>query len=35
VKVQFGDPIQFAEGESYADAATGLREVVDRMWRKL
>jgi long-chain acyl-CoA synthetase len=35
VKVQFGDPMQFTDGESYAEGATRLREVVEGMWRVL
>jgi long-chain acyl-CoA synthetase len=33
VLVQFGDPIQFSEGETSADAANRLRDVVDEMWQ--
>jgi long-chain acyl-CoA synthetase len=35
VRVRFGDPIQFAEGESYAEAAARLRATVDEMWQRL
>jgi long-chain acyl-CoA synthetase len=34
VRVQFGDPIQFRDGETYADAATRLRAAVDEMWQR-
>lgn len=35
VRLQFGDPVQFTDGESYADAANRLRGIVDGMWQKL
>jgi long-chain acyl-CoA synthetase len=35
VRVQFGDPVQFRDGETYADAASRLRAAVDEMWRGL
>jgi len=35
VRLQFGDPVQFTDGESYADAANRLRAIVDAMWQKL
>jgi hypothetical protein len=35
VRIEFGDPIQFADGESYQDAAARLRTVVDEMWQRL
>jgi long-chain acyl-CoA synthetase len=35
VRLQFGDPVQFTDGESYADAANRLRAIVDAMWQEL
>jgi long-chain acyl-CoA synthetase len=35
VRLQFGDPVQFTDGESYADAANRLRAIVDTMWQRL
>ncbi|MCC7177298.1 MAG: AMP-binding protein [Acidobacteria bacterium] len=35
VRLQFGDPVQFTDGESYADAANRLRGIVEGMWQKL
>jgi hypothetical protein len=35
VRLQIGDPVQFTEAESDADAATRLRDIVDGMWRRL
>jgi len=35
VRIEFGDPIQFADGESYQDAAGRLRSIVDDMWQRL
>jgi 1-acyl-sn-glycerol-3-phosphate acyltransferase len=35
VAVEFGEPIQFAEGESYADAASRLQRAVEDMFRRL
>ncbi|MGE0461986.1 MAG: AMP-binding protein [Vicinamibacterales bacterium] len=35
VRLQFGDPVQFTDGESYADAANRLRAIVDAMWQML
>jgi 1-acyl-sn-glycerol-3-phosphate acyltransferase len=33
VLVRFGDPVQFTDGEPYADAALRLRGIVDQMWQ--
>ena len=35
VRLHFGDPVQFKDGESYADAANRLRGIVEGMWQKL
>ena len=35
VRIAFGPPLAVAEGESYADAATRLRDTVDAMWQRL
>ena len=35
VRIQFGDPIQFTEGESAAAAAARLRATVDGLWQRL
>lgn len=35
VRLAFGDPIQLAEGETYANAAARLRAAVDAMWHRL
>ena len=35
VRIEFGDPIQFADGESYQDAAGRLRSIVDERWQRL
>lgn len=35
VRVRFGDPVQFTDGESYADAALRLRRIVDEMWQAM
>jgi long-chain acyl-CoA synthetase len=35
VRLQFGDPVRFTDGETYADAANRLRAIVDAMWQKL
>jgi len=35
VRLQVGDPVQFTDGESYAEAANRLRVIVDEMWQKL
>ena len=35
IRVQFGEPIQFTERESYAEAAARLQGTVDRMWQRL
>jgi len=35
VRIEFGDPIQFADGESYQDAAGRLRSIVGEMWQRL
>lgn len=35
VVIQFGPPIQFGDGEPYADAATRLRAIVDRLWHQI
>ena len=35
VRLEFGNPIQFGEGESDQDAASRLRAAVDEMWRSL
>ena len=35
VRIAFGPPLTVAEGESYAAAATRLRDTVDAMWQRL
>jgi long-chain acyl-CoA synthetase len=35
VRIQIGDAIQFADGESYRDAAARLRAAVEKMWQRL
>jgi long-chain acyl-CoA synthetase len=35
VRLKFGAPVQFTEGESYADAAARLQKIVDDMWHGL
>ena len=32
ISVEFGEPLTFAEGDSYADSAARLRERVEGMW---
>jgi long-chain acyl-CoA synthetase len=34
VRVQFGDPIRFADGETDGEAAQRLRALVDEMWQR-
>jgi 1-acyl-sn-glycerol-3-phosphate acyltransferase len=34
VRLTIGDPVQFTEAESDADAATRLRDIVEEMWRR-
>ena len=35
VTVEFGDPMHFAEGETYAEAASRLQARVQEMWERL
>ena len=35
VRIAIGPPITVAEGETYAAAATRLRDTVDAMWQRL
>ena len=35
VRLRFGSPVRFEEGETYAEAAVRLREIVDGMWTGL
>jgi long-chain acyl-CoA synthetase len=34
VRVQFGDPVRFLDGETYGEAAQRLRALVDEMWQR-
>jgi long-chain acyl-CoA synthetase len=35
VRLEFGEPIQFGNGEAHAEAASRLRVAVDEMWQRL